>query len=95
MGLIEVTDQQEPPRIIFPCAYPIKVLGRNVEDFQAVVLQVFERHAGTVAESSVSVRFSRGGRFCALTVVIEATGPQQLELLHVDLMATGRVQMVL
>lgn len=85
----------EPPRIVFPCAYPIKVLGRSADDFQTVVLEVFSRHAGEIQEESISLRFSNGGRFCALTVVIEATGPQQLEQLHADLMATGRVQMVL
>jgi len=85
----------EPPRIEFPCAYPIKVLGRNADDFQAVVLEIFERHAAGFSEEMIAVRLSSAGRFCALTIVIEATGPQQLEALHRDLMASGRVQMVL
>ena len=85
----------DPPRIAFPCAYPIKVLGRNADDFQAVVLEIFERHAAGFSEQAVSVRMSSAARFCALTIVIEATGPQQLDALHRDLMASGRVQMVL
>jgi len=85
----------ELPSIEFPCAYPIKVLGRNAEDFQSVVLEIFERHAAAVSEEAISVRLSSAGRFCALTIVIEATGRPQLDALHRDLMASGRVQMVL
>jgi putative lipoic acid-binding regulatory protein len=90
-----MSESPEPPRIVFPCAYPIKVLGRNAADFQSVVLEVFAQHAGEIQQEHISLRVSNGGRFCALTVVIQATGTQQLERLHADLIATGRVQMVL
>ena len=37
--------EPEPPRIEFPCDYPVKVLGRSCLEFEAVVLEIFERHA--------------------------------------------------
>lgn len=86
---------QEPPKIEFPCEYPVKVLGRKVEAFHAAVLAVFERHAPGFDRQSVSIRDSRKGTFMAITVTITATGPDQLDALHRDLRATGLVQMVL
>lgn len=85
----------EPPKIEFPCPYPIKVLGRSGTDFEAVVLEVFERHAPGFDREQITVRASGKGTFTALTIVIVATGPVQLQALHEALKATGRVQMVI
>jgi putative lipoic acid-binding regulatory protein len=87
--------QQEPPRIEFPCDYPIKVLGRSGEDFAEVVLAVFEQHAPGFDRTSITARASGKGTFTAITITITATGPAQLDALHQDLLATGRVQMVI
>ena len=86
---------EEPPKIEFPCEYPIKVLGRNVSEFRPTVIEIFERHAPGFDQETIVVRDSRKGRFLSLTITIIATGPQQLEALHKDLVATGLVQMVL
>lgn len=85
----------EPPKIEFPCDYPIKVLGRSGDDLMEVIVAVFEQHAPGFDRRAVSVRASSKGTFTAITIVITATGPEQLAALHEDLLATGRVQMVL
>jgi putative lipoic acid-binding regulatory protein len=90
-----VTTEQEPPKIEFPCDYPVKVLGRKVETFHSTVIAVFERHAPGFDQETITVRDSRKGNFVALTIIITATGPDQLSALHNDLMETGLVQMVL
>ncbi len=92
---MSTVQQQEPPRIEFPCDYPIKVLGRSVEEFEAVVLEVFERHAPGFDQETIVVKASRKGTFTSLTITIIATGPEQLRSLHQDLLDTGLVQMVI
>jgi putative lipoic acid-binding regulatory protein len=87
--------QPDPPKIEFPCDYPIKVLARSSEDLNEVILAVFEQHAPGFDREVVAARVSRKGTFTALTVTITATGPEQLDALHQDLLATGRVQMVI
>ena len=87
--------EQEPPKIEFPCEYPIKVLGRSSDAFRGVVLEVFERHAPGFDQETITVRDSAKGTFTAITVTIVATGKEQLDALHKDLMATGHVQMVI
>ena len=87
--------QPDPPKIEFPCDYPIKVLGRSDEDYVSVIFEVFERHSPGFDRSTVSMRASGKGTFTAITITIIATGPDQLSALHEDLMATGRVHMVI
>lgn len=41
------------------------------------------------------LRDSRNGRYQSAQVLITATGVDQLQAIHVDLRATGRVHMVL
>ena len=86
---------QEPPKIEFPCDYPIKVLGRSHDDLQSVIFEVFERHAPGFDQTTLTIRPSSKGTFTALTLTITATGRDQLDALHQDLMATGMVQMVI
>ncbi len=87
--------EPEPPKIEFPCDYPIKVLGRSSDAFESLILEVFSQHAPGFDRTLISVRASSKGTFTAMTVIITATGPDQLEALHKDLMSTGHVQMVL
>jgi putative lipoic acid-binding regulatory protein len=87
--------EQDPPKIEFPCDYPIKVLGRSSVEFEAIILEVFERHSPGFDRDKITARDSRKGTFAAITVTIVATGPEQLETIHQDLLATGHVQMVI
>ena len=87
--------EQDAPKIEFPCSYPIKVLGRAGQDFETVINGIFEQHAPAFDRNLTQRRPSKAGTFLSLTLVIEATGPEQLEALHKDLMATGRVSMVI
>ena len=93
-----MTDNQDvaAPKIDFPCErYPIKVIGDAGEGFSEVVIEVIQRHAPDFDETTVVTRDSRNGRFLSLQVLITATGVEQLQAIHVDLRATGRVHMVL
>lgn len=85
----------EPPKIEFPCDYPIKVLGRNCDGFESLIVEVFERHAPGFDQGAIAIKGSSKGTFTAMTITITATGPEQLKALHEDLMATGMVSMVI
>lgn len=87
--------EQEPPKIEFPCEYPIKVLGISSVEFESLIVSVFERHAPGFDQTTITVKGSSKGTFTSLTITITATGPDQLEALHQDLRATGQVKMVI
>lgn len=86
----------QPPKIEFPCErYPIKVIGTAGEGFSDLVVEVIQRHAPDLDVSTLVMRDSRNGNFLSVQVLITATGVEQLQAIHVDLRATGRVHMVL
>jgi len=87
--------EQTPPRIEFPCDYPVKIIGTASDDFQEVMESVVEVHAPGFRRELTTVRYSGAGRYVALTVTIRATGTDQLRALFEDLKRTGRVSMVL
>lgn len=87
--------QPEPPKIEFPCEYPIKVLGRSCDQLHTAVVEIFGRHAPGFDSETISVKSSSGGKFTSITITIVATGPDQLSALHQDLMETGLVSMVI
>jgi|AntAceMinimDraft_11_1070367.scaffolds.fasta_scaffold00019_41 hypothetical protein len=90
-----VEQAPEPPKIEFPCDYPIKVMGRSCDGFESIILDAFERHAPGFDRQTLAAKISSKGTFTSLTITITATGPDQLEALHQDLLATGHVTMVL
>jgi len=85
----------EPPKIIFPCDYPLKVVGNAAEDFREFVIEVIERHADVVQRELIDVRASSSGRYLSVRITIIATGEDQLRNLYNDLKASGRVHTVL
>ena len=86
---------QEAPKIEFPCDYPIKVMGIASAAFQAEVLEIIHRHAGPVPDHRVTERASARGKYVSVTVVIEATGEEQLKVIFQELMDKASVKLVL
>lgn len=86
----------QAPRIEFPCErYPIKVIGDAGEGFAALVIDIMRRHVADFDEGSLVLRDSSKGRFMSVQVLITASSADQLQAIHMDLRATGRVHMVL
>jgi hypothetical protein len=87
--------EPKAPKIEFPCDYTIRVLGNAAPDFKEFVVEVVEQHAPGIAETDVSLKDSREGRFSSVQLKIVATGEEQLKALFEELKASGRVHMVL
>lgn len=86
---------EEAPKIEFPCAYPVKIIGQASERFAEDVIRVMERHAGDVPSSQIKHQTSRKGNYISITVTIQATGEQQLAAIFLDLKKVDGVKVVL
>jgi putative lipoic acid-binding regulatory protein len=86
---------QEAPKIEFPCAYPIKVMGFASTVFQVEVLAIIHRHASPVPTKQITERASTKGNYISVTVIIEATGEDQLKKIFDELMQQENVKLVL
>jgi putative lipoic acid-binding regulatory protein len=84
-----------PPKIEFPCAYPLKIIGHAADDFREFVITVLERHTDRIDEETIDIRASSGGKFVSVRVTITATGEEQLKNIFTEFKASGRVQAVI
>ena len=78
--------QEEQETLLrFPCSFPIKAMGKAVEDFDAVVVSIIRKHAPDFNDATVQSRLSRGGQYVSITVTINARSQQQLDNIYQDL----------
>ena len=74
----------EESAIEFPCSFPIKMMGRDTEEFRATARALVEKHAGVVPDEAVKTALSRKGNFVSVTVTIIATSQEQLDRIYRD-----------
>jgi len=83
------------PTLEFPCAYPLKVMGRDSSEFRSAARSIVERHAGPIPDGDVTTRASREGNFLALTFAITAESRAQLDALYLELTSCPEVLVAL
>ena len=79
----------------FPCAFPIKVMGRTQPGFAQQVAEVVQRHAPDFDPATLEMRASSAGNYLSVTATIRATSRTQLDELYRELCASPMVTMVL
>jgi putative lipoic acid-binding regulatory protein len=79
----------------FPCAFPIKIMGRTQTGFAQSVLDVVRKHAPDFDPASLEMRASKAGNWLSLTATVNATSREQLDNLYRELVAHPMVKMVL
>ncbi len=79
----------------FPCDFPIKMMGRQSDEFRAVARALVEKHTGPLDDSAIQSALSRNGRFVSITVTVRAKSRQQLDAIYRDVTAHNDVLMAL
>ena len=69
----------------FPCVFPLKVIGRNVAEFEGEVLAIIQKHVPEAQRENVTRRPSTGNKYLALTVTFVAENQMQLDELYLEL----------
>ena len=88
--------QNIPPEsslIEYPSAFPIKVMGANVEGFAEAVLYIARQFDPDVDPASLETRLSKGGNYLGVTVT--ATSREQLDDLYRAMSTHPMVKVVL
>ena len=81
--------------LVFPCDFPLKILGRHDDSFAETVVAVVRRHAPDFDAAGVEMRASSGGNYLSLTCTITATSKAQLDALYCELSGHPLVKVVL
>jgi putative lipoic acid-binding regulatory protein len=79
----------------FPCAFPIKVMGRTQPGFAQEVVDVVQRHAPDFDPSTLEMRASKAGNYLSVTATVNAVSRAQLDDLYRELVRHPMVTMVL
>ena len=81
--------------IEFPCAFPIKIMGRTRDGFAQAITEVVSRHAPDFDPATLEMRASSAGNYLSMTATVNATSREQLDDLYRELVAHPMVAMVL
>lgn len=90
--------QDIPPEsslIEYPSAFPIKVMGANVEGFAEAVVYIARQFDPDLDASAVESRLSKGGKYLGVTVTVTATSRAQLDDLYRAMSSHPMVKVVL
>ncbi|EXJ17230.1 YbeD family protein [Imhoffiella purpurea] len=79
--------ETEETLLEFPCRFPIKAMGKAESGLETAVIEIVSRHAPGFDDAQISTRPSRGGKWIAVTVVIEAHSKPQLDAIYQELTA--------
>jgi putative lipoic acid-binding regulatory protein len=94
----EVSDDKGSERatlLEFPCRFPVKAMGRNSDDFTAVISEIILSRAELAEGEVVRTSLSKAGNYLALTAVIEAQSKEQLDGIYQALTDCKQVVMAL
>jgi putative lipoic acid-binding regulatory protein len=86
---------QQETLLEFPCAFPLKIMGRAEGSLAQAVLDIVLSHAPDYDGAAMEMRSSSGGNYLSLTCTINATSKPQLDALYRELSAHPLVKVVL
>ena len=79
----------------FPTAIPLKVIGKNLDDFEGHVMELFLIHIHPADLIDVDRRLSSGDTYLSVTVTFTAHSREHLDGIYRELGASSRVLMVI
>ncbi len=81
--------------IEYPSAFPIKVMGAQVEGFVEAVISLAQQFDPSFDATTVERRASSGGKYLGVTLTVTATSREQLDELYRTLSTHPMVKVVL
>jgi len=90
-----MTSESGESPLTFPTPFPIKVMGRRVDDFAQAIVEVVRAHAPDFDSTTLELRTSREGNYLSVTATINATSREQLDNLYRALTSHPLVKIVL
>ncbi len=82
-----MTELEHDTPFEFPCQFPVKAMGKNIPNIEAIVVEIVRRHVSDLSASAVKTRESKGGKYISVTITVEAQSKAQLDAVYMDLTA--------
>ena len=81
--------------IAYPCHFPIKVMGAQVDGFLAAMVHIARSFDAGFDETTIEQRSSKAGNYLGLTLSVYVTSREQLDELYRTLTTHPMVRVVL
>lgn len=79
----------------YPCQFPLKVVGKNIDDFEHIVSQLVRQHVAEQHDIHIKKNPSKKENFVSLTLTFDAHSREQLEKIYQCLYDCPEVMMTL
>ena len=89
------TPSAAPSLIEYPSPFPIKVMGAQVDGFEAAMVAIATHFDPAFDAATIERRRSKGGNYLGLTLTVTATSREQLDELYRTLSSHPLVKVVL
>ena len=91
----ELPDTTPPSLIIYPCEFPIKIMGTMQEGFADTIAALITSFDPQFSADKLDMRPSTKGNYLSLTATVHATSRTQLDDLYRALSSHPMVKVVL
>jgi uncharacterized protein len=91
---IKMTNK-EPGEPIYPCKFPIKVIGENTEELEKIIIKVMSSFGEVINSDGMTVKRSKNDKYLSITFTIIAKSREYLEQIYSELNAQNEVKMVM
>jgi len=92
---IAASPSEAPSLIIYPCAFPIKVMGNKVDGLVHAITHIAEQFDPGFDATTIELRESKGGKYLGVTITVNATSREQLDEIYRTLSTHPMVKVVL
>lgn len=87
-------ESEKKSLIEFPCRFPIKVMGANVDTFAQTIATLVTKLDPSFDPASMKMRPSRSGNYLGLTCEVHVTSQDELDEVYRTLSTHPMVSMV-
>ncbi len=88
-------DDSSAPKLEFPLVFPLRVLGKNEDDFEIFVVEIVRKHFPDLLEENIISHYSRDNNFISVSVEFWAESREKVDALCAELSSHKRVMMLL
>ncbi|MFK7816414.1 MAG: YbeD family protein [Gammaproteobacteria bacterium] len=85
----------EETLLVFPCEFPIKIMGKNQLGFHQAVIEILKKHLSDFDTTKFNEVESKQKNYCSITVIVNATSQEHLDGIYIDLSASEWVKFAL
>lgn len=91
----DLPDTTPPSLIVYPCEFPIKIMGSMQDGFADAIVALVTRFDPQFSADHLDMRPSTKGNYLSLTATVHATSREQLDDLYRALSSHPMVKVVL